>query len=300
MKILQKHIVPENTSSQRLSDYAPIAFNQIIASRKGIKKAIKKGAISINGKLATTAHWVKPGQLLTFHEIPLVKKRQLEMPLKVILEDDHLAVINKPAGIPVSGNQFRTIENALVYNLKPSSQKDCLSWPRPVHRLDALTCGLLLIAKTSKASVALNKQFQEKTIFKQYIAIVSGKAHEEGYLDQPIDQKQAFTAYKCLLKHRSIKNDWLSMLSVYPKTGRTHQIRIHLSQVGHPILGDKLYGIEGNIKRGKGLFLCAVALSFEHPFNGNSVNVEIDPPPKFLKTMLREESMWMKLKNTKS
>jgi RluA family pseudouridine synthase len=295
MKILHEHIVPQGTDRQRLSDYAPLVFGAFVSSKKGMKKLIKKGAVTIDGQPAQTGTWVLPGQCIRLLDLVTAPTKVYELDLEVVFEDDHLAVINKPGGIPVSGNQFRSIQNALPYNLAPSSQPDTLAVPRPVHRLDAPTCGLLLVAKTSRAIIGLSRQFEEKTIQKRYQAVAMGKLAEEGFFDRPIDGKEAYTQYQCLQQVRSIKSKWLSLLSLFPQTGRTHQLRIHLSQAGHPILGDALYGREGLVKKGKGLFLCAVELSFEHPITQKIQSSCIEPPAKFLKTMEREEQMWFNL-----
>ncbi len=293
MNILQQHIVPEGTPRQRLSDYAPEVFEDHIPSRKGIKKAIKRGALLINGKVGHTGDWVVGRQQLTLLEMASTHKI-LELPLEVVLEDDHLAVINKPGGIPVSGNQFRTIQNALPFNLQPSDQKDRLLLPRPVHRLDSPTCGLLMVAKTSRAAMDLGRQLKERAVKKRYQAVVMGKMDEKGCFKQPIEGKPAATHYELLEQYRSIKNDWLSLVDLFPETGRTHQLRIHLSTAGHPILGDAKYGIKGKVKKGKGLFLCATGLAFRHPVLLEERQLIIEPPAKFLTTLIREERMWKK------
>ena len=113
-----------------------------------------------------------------------------ELNLEIIFEDESLAIINKPAGISVSGNKYRTIQNALLANLRTSSEPDSLKWPRPVHRLDYATSGLLIIAKTSSALVSLGKQFEERRIKKSYKAIVIGKVNNEGVIAEKINDKE--------------------------------------------------------------------------------------------------------------
>lgn len=293
MNTIHKHIVPEGLPPQRLSDYAPRVFYEFIPSKKGMKKAIKRGAVTIDGEAGSTGTWIKPGQ-----EIALLEEEfsgaVLELPLEVVFEDEHLAVVNKPGGIPVSGNQFRTVQNALPFNLKRSGQKDRLILPRPVHRLDAPTCGLLLIAKTSRAAIELGRQLAEREVKKRYQAIAMGAVPDEGIFDEKIEDQAATTRFHCLDRRRSIKNEWISLVDLFPETGRTHQIRLHLAGAGFPILGDALYGKKGRVKKGKGLFLCAVELRFRHPVFSKAMNICIEPPPKFLKTMEREEKMWKK------
>lgn len=293
MHIIRTHIVPEEIERIRFSDYAFKVFGAH-SSRKGIKKAIKRGEIRINGQIAPTGIWMQSGFQMDWVDLEENLPKAYDMFLEVLYEDETLAVINKPAGINVSGNQFRTIENALSENLSPSTAPDALKWPRPVHRLDNPTSGLLLIAKTAKARIKLGQQFEEKLIEKKYQAIVTGEIAEEGAIELPVDGKAAQTAYACLEKVRSLKNDWLCLVNLYPKTGRTHQLRKHLAGIGHPIMGDQLYGPAGKVFKGKGLFLAAVALQFSHPDTQELVQVAIDTPPKFGALLSREARRWKK------
>lgn len=280
MIIIDSHIVPDIISKSRLSDYACDLF-PAIPSRKGIKKAIKRGAIRINGEPAATGDWVLPGQQIELIAIDQAPTKIFPLQLDIIFEDEFLALIRKPAGYVVSGNQYQTIENALPFNLKKSDLPDALQSPKPVHRLDGPTSGLLLVAKTRTAHTHLAKQFEHKTIEKKYQAIVLGDLPEEGLLNEAIEGKAAETHFKLISKISSLKNGILSLVDLFPKTGRTHQLRIHLSNFGFPILGDKLYGIPGNILKGKGLFLCAYALKFQHPDSKEQLYFEIKAPNKF-------------------
>lgn len=293
MKILQSHIVPPNTPTERLSEYARKIFPNI-PSRKGIKKAILRNEILLNGQPVETGRWIQPGQQIDWVDLELKPVKVLPLDLTVIFEDEHLAVINKPAGVIVSGNQFRTVENALLHNIQKSEEQDALRKPRAVHRLDGPTSGLLLVAKTALAHLKLSRQFEEKTIFKKYQAIIIGKIEEEGTMDKPIDNKSAFTYFKRKTFVPSLKNEWLSLVDLFPKTGRTHQLRIHLSDAGFPILGDSLYGKEGLILKHKGLFLCAVELQFLHPMTEEKITVKINAPQKYETLLRREARRWKK------
>lgn len=216
-----------------------------------------------------------------------------EFDLEVIFEDEHIAVINKPAGISVSGNSFKTIANALYYNLKVSTEKDALYKPTPVHRLDNQTSGLLVIAKTKTAQIELGKQFTNKTIQKNYCAIVIGKVHSNQIINSPIETKNAETTFEIIKIVKSLKYSNLSCLKVSPKTGRTHQIRIHLASIGHPILGDKLYGKKELNQQGKGLFLCASAIKFLHPKTFEVLQFKLkNIPHKFNAILTREKRRW--------
>jgi len=275
MKILQSHIVPPDTPTERISEYARKIFPNI-PSRKGIKKAILRKEILLDGKSVETGRYVQPGNKIDWVDLELKTPKILQLKLEVVFEDEHFAVINKPAGIIVSGNQFRTIENALLYNISKSKEKDALRKPRAVHRLDSPTSGLLLVAKTALGHLKLSQQFEEKTILKKYQAIVIGEIDEEGILEKNIDGKSAVTHFKKIKSVPSLKNERLSLVDLFPQTGRTHQLRIHLSDFGFPILGDALYGKEGLILKHKGLFLCAVELHFSHPKTSERVVVKIN------------------------
>lgn len=201
-----------------------------------------------------------------------------------------MAIINKPAGISVSGNQYKTIVNALGFNLKVSNQKDALNWPLPVHRLDNQTSGLLIIAKTVMARIKLGRAFENKQIKKKYQAIVIGKTDPKGSVNYKIGEKEAFSEYKTLQTVKSLKNDYLSLLELIPSTGRTHQLRIHCAKaLGTPILGDKIYGKPNLILKHKGLFLCAVALDFVHPITTEELKIRIATPHKFIKRLENEQ-----------
>ncbi|WP_109621120.1 RluA family pseudouridine synthase [Sediminitomix flava] len=299
MNIIQSHTIPANPPRLRLLDYSLEVIDTIV-SRNGIKKALKKGALRLNGKMASGSEWIEEGLVITLIDLEEKAPKVFPLQLDVLYEDDDLAVIYKPAGIMVSGNAFRTIENALQGNLKPSEAKDALKWPKPVHRLDAPTSGLLVIAKSVKARVELGKQFEQKTIKKRYQAVVTGKLSEErGHIYTPIEGKEChseFIVEKCV---RSLSNEYLSLVSLFPHTGKTHQLRIHMSESGHPIMGDQMYGKEGKMLKGKGLFLTAVELWFPHPITQKVMQIGVKTPNKFHSLLEREEERWKKFKEGK-
>lgn len=296
MPVLKTHIVPEGVEDIRLYDYVQQIFTTI-PSRKGIKKAIAREEIIVDGEKTTTGLWVKSGQKIELLESKINPPKEYHLKLEIVYEDEYLAIINKPAGIPVSGNQYRTIQNALIGNVKLSKEKDALRWPKPVHRLDSPTSGLLLVAKTASALVNLGQQFEKKEIHKKYFAIVIGKIPQSGTIDFEIENLKSLTEYTLIQAVPSLRNDFLSLVELTPKTGRTHQLRIHLAQLGFPILGDKIYGKEGEILKGKGLFLSAVGLELDHPINGKLVEVNTAIPYKFKALLEREEARWKKYNN---
>jgi 23S rRNA pseudouridine1911/1915/1917 synthase len=295
VKVIESHVVPENIGEIRLQDYAPTIFISI-SSHQGMKKAIKKKMVLVDGVVASTGLWVKQGQRIELCDLELAPAKVYKLRFKVVYEDDHIAVINKPAGISVSGNLFRTVQNALPFNLKISSSKDALPVFRPVHRLDNPTCGLLLIAKTSQAIGSLGAQFEKRIVNKRYTAVVIGSLPDKGKIDMPVEGKEAVSSFKVIRRNNSIRNQSLSMVHLFPKTGRTHQLRIHMAGMGTPILGDKLYGSEGEILQKKGLFLSATGLQFTHPFTNEMMDLSIDPPYKFGRFMQMEEMRWEKYK----
>lgn len=278
MKVVEKHIVPQIQNPIRLQEYASSIF-KTITTRSGIKKAIKKQLILLNRKPANTGDWIKEGQLLELLAEELPQKKIFRLQLKIIFDDHFLAVIQKPSGYPTNGNYFKTIENALPYNLENSTEKDALPYPTPVHRLDNPTSGLLLVAKTKNVQVRLNQDFEEKNIRKSYLAIVSGEIPSIGTFNSPIEGKTATTKFQ--LKKTFHKNDkTYSLVELFPITGRTHQIRIHLSKNGNPIVGDEVYGSSENAK---GILLAAHSLAFTHPSTKKSLHFENTFPKKFEK-----------------
>jgi len=282
-KKIETHTVPEMQVQVRLSDYLPHIFQTII-TKTAIKKAIKAGLVYLNNEQGYTADYVNEGDIIDLYKDESEdKKTRINLKLDILFEDDYLAIINKPAGIVVSGNRHWTIQNALPKNLTLSTQLDALKRPEPAHRLDYPTSGVLLIGKTSKSLLLLNQMFREKQIFKTYTAIAIGEMPESGSIKIDIDGKASETIYKTLKSEVSERFGFLNLLELIPKTGRKHQLRKHLSFLGHPILGDLLYGVEGKILKGKGLYLHAGTLDFEHPITKEHIEVSADLPKKFLR-----------------
>ena len=282
MTVSETHKVPKLEKPIRLQEYG-VGIFKTVSTKSGLKKAIKKELILVDGKIATTALFINGNEL-----IELYKKgndttfKQFEFDLDVLFEDDYLAVIYKPSGILVSGNSFATVDNALLQNITKSTLFDAVR-PRPVHRLDYPTSGLLLIGKTSSSIIALNLLFENKEIQKTYHAISIGKMNEKGEMNFPIDEKAAFTSYKVLKTVISERFNNLNLVELTPKTGRKHQLRKHLLAIKNPILGDKEHFISGLILNGKGLYLHASTLKFEHPFTKETINVTKELPKKFKK-----------------
>ncbi len=293
MIILSQHHVPDSVSNIRLVDYSLKIFSEI-PSKSGIKKAIKRGEILLNGEKTEQSAWVKHGETITLIDLQNNPPKVYELKLDVVFEDDCLAVINKPAGISVSGNKYKTIVNALSYNLKPSTAEDALKWPLPVHRLDYPTSGLLLVAKTKLARIKLGNQFENRQVKKNYRAIVVGQPPDEGVIDNQIENQVAITEYKLIKATPSLKVKQISLIDLFPLTGRTHQLRRHMAEIGHPILGDRKYGNDLPLLKGKGLFLSAIGLEFKHPVSDEKCLFQISEPLKFSSLLERENRRWKK------
>ncbi|MEM7574518.1 MAG: RluA family pseudouridine synthase [Bacteroidota bacterium] len=266
----------------RLQEYGVGVFGAV-PTKSALKKALKKKWIRVNGVVASSATFIHGGERISLSRPPAaIPKKKLIFPLTVLFEDEHLAVIYKPAGILVSGNKFKTIANALMQNLQESSLPDATT-PQPVHRLDYATTGVLLVGKTSSSIRVLNKLFENKTIKKTYYAVTIGDMGQQGEITAAIDGKESQSNYTVCESVCSKRFTKLNLVKLAPQTGRRHQLRKHLASIGHPILGDQEYGVEGLILNGKGLYLHAYSLSFKHPFSSEEVLFKADLPQKFSK-----------------
>jgi len=292
MIILEKHIVPEGEYHIRLQEYAGTVFEKL-QSRSAVKKCIAKKCILIDDEIAETSNWIKAGQLIELIAPDTNPKKVFQLQLEVLYEDDYFAAVNKPAGFPTNGNYYKTIENALPYNLKASSKVDALNFPKPVHRLDNPTSGILLVAKTKSAQINLHNQFEAKTIQKEYHAVLAGKLSESGTINTDINTQKALTEYKTITQVQALQNGYLTLVQLFPKTGRTHQLRIHLSELGFPIVGDKLYAPK-NVMMHKGLFLAATNIKFQHPNTQETIIITAAIPNKFNSYLTREHNRFIK------
>ncbi len=205
MQIKETHIVKSIEKPIRFNTYCEQNID-FIPSRKGVKKAIKKGELLLNGEKTEGGKWLKNGDCITWIDLELTPPKTYNLSLTIVYEDEDLAVIIKPAGINVSGNAFKTIQNALLFNLTESKKRDKLPWPLPTHRLDNQTSGLLLIAKTKTARVKLGQAFEHKTIHKTYHALVIGKTEDKGSISVPVDHKSSFSEFERLDVVPSLKN----------------------------------------------------------------------------------------------
>lgn len=277
----------------RLTDYCAKHF-PILGSRSAAKKAIKTGNVFVNNRRSFETDLVRNGDVIVLKK-PKKKSSGGNIPIEVdiIFQDEYLVVANKPAGIAVNGNRKKTLENIIAKIANKSSQIDALDQPVAAHRIDVPTKGLVIFAKTKSALIKINKAFQNNQVQKFYIAVVHGKLIGEGRIETPIDGKSAITAYTSLSVVPSKVFGHLSMLRLALITGRTHQLRKHLNEKGHLIVGDKQYAEQRTIL-GKGLFLCSCELSFEHPTTKKRLDLKIDPPKRFNRLLEREKDRFEK------
>lgn len=284
MRQLEKHFVQTQPQPVRLSDYVAGIF-QTISSKKGMKKAIEKGLVKVNGQVAFTGRYLNGGEIIElFAAEDISDKPMIDLDLDVLYEDDHIAIVNKPAGIVVSGNKSHTLENAFPLSLTQCPLDDALPRPLPAHRLDYPTSGVLLVGKTSNIITALNKLFEHRHIKKTYTAIIQGELKDlkqSGTIDTVIKGKKAKTNYTIQQTLPSPKFGALHVIELNPHTGRRHQLRIHMAEMGTPILGDQQYGQEGKILLGKGLFLHATSIEFVHPVTEENIGISAPLPKKF-------------------
>lgn len=304
--------VPPGVSPQRLDSYLA-ARDDLDLTRSRILKLFEKGLITLNGRPVVKKHRVKGGETVTL-VIPPVERAHLEgeaIPIDIVHEDEHVIVVNKPAGMvthPGAGNYTGTLVNALIHHFGSLPLSGGADRPGIVHRLDKDTSGLLVVARTDAVLTALQEAVQERRVTRSYLALVCGHMKEdEGTIDLPVgrsmknrkkmtvthvNSREAVTNYKFLDRFRSY-----DLLEVNLHTGRTHQIRVHLSHVGHPVFGDPDYG--GRQKWHKGIFaperllakklldilprqaLHAARLKFKHPITGELLDLHRDPPEDF-------------------
>jgi 23S rRNA pseudouridine1911/1915/1917 synthase len=298
-------IVTENHTGKRLDMF--IQHHEAYSSRNRIQALIRDGLALVNGKAEKPGYKVKPGDSITL-ELPERPVREVlpeNIPLHVVFEDDHMVVLNKPPGLvvhPAPGNYTGTLVNALLYHYGslPSSGKGSAEGTGSereragiVHRLDKDTSGVMVVARTEHALKALTKQFKDRVVQKKYLALVSGVIKKgSGTIEAAIGRhvkerkkisvhtaspREAVTLFK--VKER-FKN--ATLVEVEIKTGRTHQIRVHMAYAGFPVLGDRVYGGAKVAKIGDlaidRQMLHAESLSLLHPITGIPLTFSTPPP----------------------
>jgi len=304
--------VRKRLPGRRLDKYLHGRFPRM--SRTLIQRLIRQGEITVNGRPTKASYEPDGGDVIDL-VIPPPEPMDVipeDIPLEVIYEDDYILAINKPTGIichPSCGTQTGTLANALVHYANSLSRGDDPFRPGIVHRLDKNTTGVMLVAKSDEAHWRLALQFERRTVDKTYMGIVEGEpqldadiidaplaAHPRikdryvvpGLRDRPDLYKQAVTRYQVVERFRGF-----ALVELHPKTGRTHQLRVHMSYIGHPMFGDIFYGghlISERDLCGQGSdapliehqSLHAFRIRFVHPILERQMTVEAPPPPNIL------------------
>ena len=279
-----------------------IRLDQIVScvikaySRSAARELIKKGLVKVDGKIGKPSTKVAVGQQITAI-IPEYQKTSLqpqEIELSVIYEDESLIVIDKPAGLsvhPGPGHPDGTLINAVMALCPDITGVGEENRPGIVHRLDMDTSGVIVVAKNDRSHRSLSDQFKNRTVIKKYVALVEGNMYQKkAIIDGPIGRDPHDRKKMAIIENgRDAKTEYaveerfaqFDCLGVKPKTGRTHQIRVHLCSLGHPVAGDILYGkgVAGLDRQ----FLHAESLSLSHPINNNLMEFKSPLPQELLK-----------------
>lgn len=301
----------ERDQGRRLDQFLSEA--DLNLSRSQAKKLIEAGNILLNRKPTKPSAHLKAGDIVS-GSVPKPEPISLipeSIPLTILYEDPSIVVIDKPPGMvvhPAYGNLSGTLVNALLYHCKDLAGINGVLRPGIVHRLDKDTSGVIVVAKDDEAYHQLTKQFKNRTVEKVYLAIAYGKlGQEEGLIDSaigrhPSERKRMSTRTKkgrmAITRWKVMERlDGFTFLEIFPQTGRTHQIRVHLSSMGHPILGDPVYGRKGRpgsihepvlkecVKKMNRQALHAHRLGFNHPRTGERVQF-ISPIPQDMQEVL--------------
>lgn len=287
-----KRITVES-SGERADVYLSTALDY---TRSRVKKILDDGLASVDGKPLKPRDILKQGSVVTVEikEPTNLQVKAVDIPLDIVYEDSDLAVINKEQGLTVhagSGTSENTLVNALLYKLDSLSGINGVIRPGIVHRIDKDTSGLLVVAKNDKAHLSLASQIQNKTCSRVYVALLEGNLKSDsGVIDTFIDRstknrtmmavsntgRNAVTEYKVLKRF-----DGYTLCEFRLKTGRTHQIRVHAKHLGHPVVGDLVYGFKANKFNLKGQLLHAKELSFVHPTKNERVTFTAPIPTHF-------------------
>lgn len=286
--------VDQDNADERL-DVVLTKFLPECPSRAFVQRLIKEGAVLVNGKKEKSHYHVAAADEIraVIKPLPINDVQAEKIPLDIFYEDEDLAVVNKPSGMtvhPGAGCPSGTLVNALLHHCRELSSLNDRSRPGIVHRLDRDTSGLIVIAKNNKTHALLAKQFESRSVQKCYVALVEGDVQfDEGVIDAPLGPdphhrekrsvladgaKGAQTFYKVLKRLKGV-----SLVLLMPKTGRTHQLRVHMAHLGHPILGDDKYGKAHSFPR---LALHAKTLAFIHPRTKQRIEFSSPTPIEFL------------------
>ncbi|MDG4478799.1 RluA family pseudouridine synthase [Streptococcus parasuis] len=268
-------------------------------SRSVANDQIKAGQVLVNGQVKKAKYTVQEGDIITYQvpEIEEIDYVAEDIPLDIVYQDEDVAVVNKPQGMvvhPSAGHTSGTLVNALLYHVKDLSGINGVLRPGIVHRIDKDTSGLLMIAKNDDAHTKLAAELKDKKSLRKYWAIVHGNLpNDRGVIEAPIGRsekdrkKQAVTAKgkEAVTRFQVLERfgDY-TLVELTLETGRTHQIRVHMAYIGHPVAGDEVYGPRKTLK-GHGQFLHARTLGFTHPKTGEVVAFTAEAPAIFQDTL---------------
>lgn len=290
---MQKIKIDEQFKNQRIDSYLPQVLD---VSRSKVSKMIKNEEILVNGKKTKNSYILKENDLVEVGEIKeeIMQALPEKMDLDIIYEDDDVIVVNKPNGMvvhPAVGNKSKTLVNGLLYHSKNLSTINGEFRPGIVHRIDAYTTGLLMVAKNDKAHKILAKELEEKKTTRKYIALVWGIINTDtGTIDAPIgrdindrkkmavtdiNSKDAITHFKVIERYSNV-----TLIELKLETGRTHQIRVHMNYIGYPVVNDPVYGRRKLIDN-TGQCLHAKTLGFIHPTTHEYMEFDSPLPPCF-------------------
>ena len=270
------------------------------ASRSQAARWIESGLCTVDGKAQTKPSFKAAAGAALRLQVPEAVESTVEkedIPLEILYEDEDVAVVVKPCGMvvhPAAGNESGTLVNALLFAMDDLSGIGGVRRPGIVHRLDKDTSGLLMVAKNDAAHQSLSDQLRARTMEKHYLAVVEGCMREEsGLVDKPIarskkDRKKMAVdpeGREALTEWRLVENlQNAALLDVHIMTGRTHQIRVHMQSLHHPVAGDPIYGFKNGVKVPR-LMLHAHTLAFDHPRTGERLFFRADPPEAFEKAL---------------